>query len=105
MCPFHGAFLKWSILIWFTICIMCISAKTDSTDTNFNAFNFDEIKFDLFLNFSDYKNSNRVNKFNDRISTEGCLTELKAIKYGLVDSDGWATKSVLVLYLINIWLC
>lgn len=100
MCSFHCAFSKWSILICVAICIGCINAKIYSTDSNFDLFSFDEIKFDLLLN-SDFNNSSIVNRLSDRISTQKCLTELTAIKDGLTNSDGWAMKSLLFLYQIQ----
>lgn len=98
MCSFYCAFSKWTILIWVAICIIRINAKVDSTDSNFDLFSFDEIKFDLLK--SDFNNSSIVYKFNERISTQKCLTELAAIKDGLANSDGWAMKSALILYQI-----
>lgn len=98
MCSFHCVFSKWTILIWVAICIIRINAKVDSTDSNFDLFSFDEIKFDLLK--SDFNNSSIVYKFNERISTQKCLTELAAIKDGLANSDGWAMKSALILYQI-----
>lgn len=60
--------------------------------TNFNSLNFDEIKLNLFLNSDFDDSSNKTEQFNSQKDALQCVTELNAIKNGLINFDKWAIK-------------
>lgn len=90
----HSFNPKFQFLVFILVCIQCIDAKLNVNNNHFYPFNFEQIKFNLFSNSSDFPKANKFSEFNSKNWTEHhqCLKELNAIKNGLNNFEPWAIQ-------------
>lgn len=87
----RGGLTMWFNLMLFVIFISFNDAKLKTNEVNFNLFNFEQIKNELFVK-SNFEIPNKIGDVNDHGYIQ-CSQDLADIRNGVISSEQWALKS------------